>query len=613
MRKILIVLLAGTVLLLVGYAAYRGYKVYKQERMVKLARQFIEKNDVRNAVLALNQALASNPRNVQALRLMAELAGAAGLPQALYYRSQVVEFNPESLEDRLALANAAVAQSELQQATNALSGVSEAGKKTFAFNNVAGTVAVLAAQAANLASQRAAVVGQRASNSVSKAVAASKFAEADSLRAEATHYLAEAASQYALAISHLAEAEVYLKEAARLDPTNPAPQLNLAVVRLHQTNEQAQSQARLALNELRSNPGLKCQALRELTIDAARHGRTNDALALSQELSQQTNSVFKDKLIHLDVLRQAQSPEFGPTLAAFQAEAGTDQTKIYQLGAWQELLPTNGPTLALNWLTKLPDETITNMPVALLLADCYSLNKDWERLQKFAEGQNWGQLEFTRHALMARAFRGRDMMDTAKTEWGQAIKAVSGSLARLVELLRLADSWGWPVEKEELLSSIVNQYPKETWAYQYLAKFLYAQGRTRSLMSLFNQQAKSKPSDLEAKNNLALTALLLDAQEMKPNDLAAEAYHKVSTNASFASTYAFSLYCQKNYPEALKVIETLKPADLEKASIAGYYGLILVKCGDKDKALKYLGYGLAATVMLPEEKKLFEQAKATIR
>ena len=110
------------------------------------------------------------------------------------------------------------------------------------------------------------------------------------------------------------------------------------------------------------------------------------------------------------------------------------------------------------------------------------------------------------------------------------------------------------------------------------------------------------------KNNLAMTALLLDAQELKPYDLAREVYQKSPTNASYVSTYAFSLYLQGKNAEALKVMQTLKPQQLQNPSIAGYYGLILKATGDRARARTYLDWAAKAQ-LLPEEKKLFDQAK----
>ena len=128
-------------------------------------------------------------------------------------------------------------------------------------------------------------------------------------------------------------------------------------------------------------------------------------------------------------------------------------------------------------------------------------------------------------------------------------------------------------------------------------------------MMLFSQQAKRNPSDLSVKNNLAMTALLLQANELNPYELARDVYQKDPTNAAYISTYAFSLHLQKKDAEALKLMQQLKPRQLENPSIAGYYGLVLKATGDKEKAKVYLQWASKAQ-MLPEEKKLFDRAKA---
>jgi Flp pilus assembly protein TadD len=126
-------------------------------------------------------------------------------------------------------------------------------------------------------------------------------------------------------------------------------------------------------------------------------------------------------------------------------------------------------------------------------------------------------------------------------------------------------------------------------------------------MQFFTQEVKRNPSDLAAKNNLAVTALLLNAQEFKPNDLAREVYQNAPTNSSFASTYAFSLYLQGKNSEALKVIEKLKPNELQDPSNSGYYGIILKAAGNQAQARACLERALKGH-LLPEEKKLFEAA-----
>jgi Flp pilus assembly protein TadD len=128
-------------------------------------------------------------------------------------------------------------------------------------------------------------------------------------------------------------------------------------------------------------------------------------------------------------------------------------------------------------------------------------------------------------------------------------------------------------------------------------------------MQLFNQEVERNPSDTTAKNNLAMTALLLDAEELKPYDLARKVYQQAPTNSSFAATYAFSLYVQGKNAAALKVMQQLKPQDLDTPSIAGYYGLILKATGSDAQASVYLDLTSKAR-LLPEERKLFARAKA---
>jgi tetratricopeptide (TPR) repeat protein len=557
MKKILIIgLILAIVLLAGGYGGYRGYVSIRQARLIKQARAFLDKSNGKKALLTLQRALRYNPKDVEACRLMAEYNEAGHSPSALLWRSSVVELNPSSMDDRLALARTAITLREYAIATNALEGVDQVGKKTAGYHNVAGMVAAT--------------------------------------------------------VNQPAQAEAHFSEAVRLEPQNPVPQLNLAVVRLSGTNAMAQGEARTTLKRLSSsatNSVLRCQALRELVVDAMRNKQAEAALSLSGELLKQTNSVFTDRLLRLDVLQEMRKAEFKPALVAFQHEAANDAGKVSELGTWQ--MAKTSPAETLTWLRSLPVNTQTNQAVAVMTAECYTMLRDWRGLQACIEPQNWAELEFVRHAFKARALRGQDLSGAANAEWELALKAANGlkGSSGLVMLLRLAAAWNWQSEGEGLLWSIVNRFPNEKWALQALSQALFAGGRTRPLMMLFSQELKRSPSDLSAKNNVAMTALLLDAQELKPYDLAREVYQAAPTNAAYASTYAFSLLLQEKDAEALKVFQTLKPKQLEDPSIAGYYGLVLKATGNKEKARTYLDWAFK-NPMLPEERKMFERAKA---
>jgi predicted Zn-dependent protease len=554
MRKIIIVIVCCVALMLAGYAGYQTYKVRKENHLISLARQFLAESDVQNTMLCLQLVLRSNPNDVEAVRLMADLYDSVHSPNALPWRNRVVELNPDSLDDRLSLAQTAILLGDYALATNTLAAVSVDGKNTAAYQNVAGNVA-------------------------------------------------EAANQ-------LSDAEAHFLQAARLEPDNQAIQLNLAVVRLRGGNASMLADARAVLTRISAesdNPALRCQALRELIGDAGRYKQNEAALVLSKELVEQTNSTFSDKLLRLEVLYRAGNAEFNSHLSSVQREVTNSPAGIEQLAGWQMANTSLDSTLA--WLRSLPPDVQTNQPATMLISECLVLRQDGHGLQIWLEKQNWAELEFVRHAFLARALRDQNLFATSDSEWDQALQLANGVKSSLVTLLRLAAQWNWESKGEDILWAIVNQYPGEQWANHALEQILFTSGRTRPLMMLYSQQLKQSPSDLSIKNNLAMLALLLDAQELNPYELAHEVYESAPDNPVYASTYAFSLHLQNKDVEALKIMQQLKPQELQDPSTAGYYGIILKATGNTAEAKAYLDLTSKAT-LLPEERRLFERAKS---
>jgi Flp pilus assembly protein TadD len=198
LKKTLVLAALLTVILLIGgYTGYHGYKNARQHRLVKQARMFLQKSNQKKALLSLQRAIKYNPKDVEACRLMAELAEMSRSPSALLWRSKVVDLKPHSTEDRFALAQTALMLQDYASATNALEGVDPEDKKKAAFHNIAGMAAS--------------------------------------------------------AINRLPEAEAHFVEARRLEPWNVVPQMNLAVVRLHSTNVAALAEARTTLKALSGN------------------------------------------------------------------------------------------------------------------------------------------------------------------------------------------------------------------------------------------------------------------------------------------------------------------------------------------------------------------------
>ncbi|MEJ0090099.1 MAG: hypothetical protein WDM80_10190 [Limisphaerales bacterium] len=555
MRKKIIIIIGCIAILLGGWAAYHYYKVRKEAHLISMAQQFLAKSEEQNALFCLRTVLRSNPNNVEAWRMQANIFTAQHSPFALAFRKRVVELNPDSMEDKLSMAQTALILGEYRSATNVLASVSMEGKKTAEFHNVAGAASEVGGQ--------------------------------------------------------LAEAEAHYLEAMRLQPKVPAIQLNLAKVRLRGNNAANKAEARTILNRIADDPAnaaLCCIALRELIADANRSQQTQTAVALSKKLVLQTNSSFSDQLLRLNLLKQAGSAELKPALAEAQHVAAKNVINISALATWMAASTPLEGNLA--WLRTLPPDIQTNYPTSVLIAQCLVFKPDWPGLQIWLTNSapNWGDHEFLRHAFLARALKELNLNATSDTEWQKAVTLCQNQKTNLVELLKLIAQWNWESRGEDILWDIVDKYPGDPGANTALVEILFNSGRTRPLMMLFGQQLKWAPTDFTIKNNLTMCALLLDAQELKPNEMAQAAYELAPDNQSYISTYAFSLYLQKKYAEALQIIEKLSPQQLKKPSIAGYYGLILKANGNLTKAKPYFDLALKSN-LLPEERKLFERAR----
>jgi tetratricopeptide (TPR) repeat protein len=224
--------------------------------------------------------------------------------------------------------------------------------------------------------------------------------------------------------------------------------------------------------------------------------------------------------------------------------------------------------------------------------------------------QNWGELDYLRLTYRIRALREQNLASTAKTEWGKVLKGAEGKLDRLVSLQSIAANWNWPSEEEDILWLVVNKFPRQIDAQQRLGGLLLSRGKTRSLLTLYATLCQYDTNNIPAKNNLASIAMLLGANEHKPNDLAREIYEKKPDDPYVASTYAYSLYLQKKTAEALQVMRKLEPKKLEDPSIAGYYGLILAASGEKAEAKKYFSLFKVKGSPLPEETELFRRSES---
>ena len=549
------ILFVAFVLLVAGAAALwvfgrPAYRRYKENRSVAQARVFMAHADYRDASLSARKALLINSNNLDACRLMADLADQTHSPQVLEWRRRITDLAP-TLQNRLLLASTGL--------------------------RVQGKPYSIAAQ-------------------ILEELAGSAQDSAD-------YHVVEA--DLALRLGNPSEAAAQFEAAARLEPTNQTHQMNLAVLRLQSTNQDVASGARTTLERLSGSPEVGTAALRWLVEDRLRRNDLAGADRFSRQLLADPHADLPDQLDRLNILQQTKSPEFNAYLGSVQRDALTNAAAAYTVASW--MLGHDMAEGARQWLTNCPAKLRAEQPVPLALVDCYFAGKDWTGLDSFLANEKWRDLEFLRFAFLSRASEEEQQNPAADARWRSALREADTQLGALTSLLNLARSWKRTRAEEELLLQIGQYFQRERWAWRDLERMDIAAGDTRGLNKLYAMRAEYDSTNFMAQNNLAATSLLLNFNLPHAHELARELYQSRPEDAIIASTYAYSLHLQGRTQAGLTALGKLKPESLELPTVALYYGLLLSAADEPAMAAKYLGLAKKGQ-LLPEEKTLLDEA-----
>ena len=124
MKKVII---AGVLVVLgllgLWFYARPVYKQHREARALAQAKSYLAKGDYRNASLSARKTMGVNPRNLEACRIMAELAERSRSPAVLDWRRRMVELAPP-VQNKLLLASTALRSTRRKSPT--LRGISTA-------------------------------------------------------------------------------------------------------------------------------------------------------------------------------------------------------------------------------------------------------------------------------------------------------------------------------------------------------------------------------------------------------------------------------------------------------------------------------------------------------
>ncbi len=538
--------------LLVAVLGFGGFQLYKKARhsmVMSRARAFMEQKDYTQAAMSARWALDIQPGNAAAMNLLAKAAEESGARDVVQLQRAAATLQPEVPENSLRWAHSALRSGDLVNARLALDGMQKAKLENAAYY-------------------------------------------------DARARLADAAGQPELI-------EPAMAEAVRLEPANPLYRLRLASMRTGSGQPEARERAEATIEELTTNPETRRAALRVLLHAAMVRRDGPRAIAAAERLRVAPEARPDDLLVYLGVRRKAQRGEYWWALGQLQAAPPDDPMKLTEIFRW--LVRNNLAPVAAEWSKRVPNEARLRAPLAIAIAEAFTVQKDWEGLRPIVRAGEWGELDFQRRALLARVLREAGDEAGSRTQWDSAVTTAGDRLEAYETLMTLTRLWKWNAEQTALLWTIARGRAAPKPALDELLRRNLAQGRTTDLLAVFARQLEIDPANADAKNNVAYASLLLGTDKKRAETLALEAYRANPKSPGFAATYGFALHSAGKHEEGLKIVQTIPEADLAVPASSMTCGLLLAATGARDEARQRLTAAQKGP-LLPEEKTLVARA-----
>jgi tetratricopeptide (TPR) repeat protein len=549
----IIVVVSLAVLAGIGFGGYKSYRGWKAQRLLTQAKAHLAQDDARSATLALRQLLTSSPDHREATRMMAELTDKMGTPNAISWWRKLSELEPNDFQNNLSWARSAMREKQYAVAEEAIKAVPTTKRTNAVFYHVAAGIA--------------------------------------------------------LGLGKFSEAESNGVQAVKLAPSNEVYLLDLAAMRLRSTNAAVATEARAQVERLIKSDLLGCYALQTLVTDAMRETNVARGLAYSTELQAKPCVTFADKLTHLSLLDQsARTADVDVLLEKLIPQAEKQAGQTFELATW--MASHKRQDRARKWLEGLPPDLKAQQPVRAALADAYAFANDWPAVENTLTGHNWGDLDFVRMALLARAFKGQGDNRRALAMWSQAVNKAGNAPERLLLLYRSSSGWGWVEETDSLLWALSERPNYFDTTMRTLYRRCEERKDTRQLQRIAARVLEVYPNDEIMKNNFAVFSLLLDLHVDRAFAYAEELHKKYPESGIIGSTYALALFRRGEHTNALNTMRSIPAEFLKDPSVSAYYGIILAVSGSPNEAIPYLKAAEKAD-LLPEEKALI--AKITER
>ncbi len=529
-------------LLLANAAAFLAYFLYwnwRAEKAAVKAYASLNRGDPQGEILSLRNVLRHSPGHLGANTALAFLLERTNSSEALLYWRKLMELQPLLLEPKLAYARSALQFGKTAEAKKVLDSIRGLNRKS-----------------------------------------------TDFLELRARLFIARGKSE--------AAADVY-RELLELHPENQRVQITLSALEIESGSDQARDSARLELQSLSPDAGLRLIALRALAEDALRRQDFPTALSWSRRISEEPSIEFSDKILHLRALNAARSPDYDRWLSQLERSGFETPQFAIELAKWK--LSALGPQSAADWLERAPDQVRRQPSVNLLLAECYSALGRWADLETLTNSGPWRDYEVLCLAYLARGQAGQGNLAGSEQTWNLALAAAEKQPEQLDLLLAVARADKKNVR--QILWMMAKRDPGQVSARQELYQAYWQERDADGMLRMMELVLSENPNDRSARYNVASLLMATGRQIARAARLAKGLYEENPEALGNAALYALALSLQGDPKRAADLLESRADLDQLGADGSAYYALVLSAGGRNAEAREVLAR-VDREALLPE-------------
>jgi Flp pilus assembly protein TadD len=522
-----------------SFLAYHAYWNSLADRAVMQAKLSFTNERVQESIISLKAALSHCPKHLEAHRAAASLLEASRSSEALVHRRKLMDLQPRFLQPKLAYARSALLFDKPQEAARVLDGIKGLNRRTPEF-----------------------------------------------LELQAELFIARGRTDLAL--------EIY-RELAELHPEDRYTRAKLTALELQSGPEQVRDSARADLESLASDDQFGLIALRALTQDALRRQDFPTALSWSGRACEMPSADFSDRMLRLQALFGAKSPEYDSWLSDLKKRASENPKLALELAKWKVI--AMGPQRAAAWLESAPESLQKEPAIGAVLADCYSSLARWGDLESLTSSSAWRELDPLRLAFLARAQARQGSLTKSDQTWKLAMAAAEKQPEQLLRLLDMARADKKDVR--QVLWIIAEKHPHNVSARRELYQAYWQERNADGMLSMMELVLKENPKDRAAKYNVASLLMATGRQIKRAGRLAKELYEDDPQALGNAALYAFGLYLQGDPEKGADLLDSRADWEQLGSDGAAYYALVLSACGRGDEARQVLA-AVDRETLLPE-------------